>query len=187
MRSYWGYAALVVLLAVSWVMVRWLEEEDGAGFQVPPHSAAYFSIDYHKTEYDARGTVKSTLSAQRMDHYSDDGSTHFVQPVMMFYHDNEPPWTVQAETGRLSADGQSLHLGGAVQVSRPAAKGFRALKLVTRELHVNPQTHYAETQEWAEVTADRNRTSGTGFNMVFQKPISMQFHSRVKGRYESKK
>lgn len=187
LRQYGGYAALVVLLAASWGLVRWLEQEDTRGFQVPPHSAAYFSIAYHKTEYDARGQITSTLTAQRMTHYSDDGATHFEQPVMIFYHDDEPPWTVRAETGRLSADGQTLHLGGAVQVSRPAAPGFRALQLVTRELRVNPKTHYAATDEWAEVTADRDRTRGVGFSMVFQKPISLHFHSRVKGRYEPKK
>ena len=179
------YLYVVVIALMSW----WLAELTGVveiSHEAPAHSPDYFSNGYTKWEMNESGALKKQLLAKAMIHYSDDGTTHMVNPVMFFFSETTPPWIIKSETGILSGDGKDLLLSGQVTIDRAKAKGVRQLTINTSELKVKPETSYAETNEWAELISVPNKTTGTGMNLTFVEPIHLQLLSHVKGKYETK-
>jgi lipopolysaccharide export system protein LptC len=182
----YGYLYLAIIALMSWWLMRLTDSEGLGRIVVPAHSPDYFSKGYTKWEMSELGRPKSKLVANEMTHYSDDGTTHLVNPVMAFYNEKTPPWIIQSETGVLSADGKDLLLNGQVYVDRAAAKGVRELKIYTSNLKVKPETSYAETNAWAELISLPNWTTGVGMKLVFAQPIHLELLSNVKGNYETK-
>lgn len=180
------YLYLLVIAAMSWWLVKSTGLDQLGRIAVPAHSANYFSKGYTKWEMNELGRPKSKLTADEMIHYSDDGTTHMLNPLMFFYNEKTPPWIIKSETGVLSADGKDLLLNGKVTVDRAAGQGARELKIHTDNLKVKPEISYAETDAWAELISLPNWTTGTGMKLTFAEPIHLELLSNVKGNYETK-
>ncbi|WP_262966924.1 LPS export ABC transporter periplasmic protein LptC [Methylobacter psychrophilus] len=180
------YIYLVVIALISGWLVKLTDFDEIFHTQVPVHSPDYFSSNYTKWEMSDLGTLKSKVLADKMTHYSDDGTTHMVNPIMFFYNEKTPPWVINSETGILSSDGKDLLLNGKVIVNREKAEGVAQLTINTSELKVKPETSYAETDQWAELISPPNTTTGTGMKMTFAQPIHLQLLANVKGKYETK-
>jgi len=181
-----GYLYLLIIAVMSWWLAKLTGTDEFGHITVPAHSPDYFSKGYTKWEMSELGRPKSKLIADEMTHYSDDSTTHMVNPLMFFYNERTPPWIIKSETGVLSADGKDLLLNGKVYVDRAAAKGVRELKIHTFNLKVKPETSYAETDEWAELISLPNWTTGVGMKLIFAEPIHLELLSKVKGNYETK-
>ncbi|MDO9268422.1 MAG: LPS export ABC transporter periplasmic protein LptC [Methylobacter sp.] len=182
----YSYLYLIIIAVMSWWLIKLTGSDELGRIAVPAHSPDYFSKGYTKWEMSELGRPKSKLIADEMIHYSDDGTTHMVNPLMSFYNEETPPWIIKSETGVLSADGKDLLLNGKVYVDRPAAEGVRALKIHTFNLKVKPEISYAETDAWAELISLPNWTTGVGMKLTFAKPIHLELLSNVKGNYETK-
>jgi lipopolysaccharide export system protein LptC len=181
------YLYLVVIALISGWLVKLTGLDVVFYSPVPPaHSPDYFSTGYTKWEMNELGRLKNKLLADKMIHYSDDGTTHMLNPVMFFHNEKTPPWVVNSETGILSGDGKDLLLNGKVTIDRKKAEGVTPLTINTSELKVKPETSYAETDEWAELISPPNTTTGTGMKMTFAQPIHLQLLANVKGKYETK-
>jgi lipopolysaccharide export system protein LptC len=180
------YLYLVVIALISWWLVELTGVVEIYHAQVPAHSPDYFSTGYTKWEMNELGTLKNKLLADEMIHYSDDGTTHLINPLMFFHNEKTPPWVVKSETGILSRDGKDLLLNGKVTIDRAKAEGVAQLTINTSELKVKPETSYAETNEWAELISPPNKTTGTGMKLTFAQPIHLQLLANVKGKYETK-
>ena len=181
---------IYLYLAIIALMSGWLVKLTGLDEiyheQVPAHSPDYFSEGYTKWEMNELGTLKNKLLSDEMVHYSDDGATHMVNPIMFFHNEKTPPWVIKSETGILSGDGKNLLLNGKVAIDREKAEGVTQLTINTSVLKVNPETSYAETDEWAELISPPNKTTGTGMKLTFAPPIHLQLLANVKGKYETK-
>jgi lipopolysaccharide export system protein LptC len=180
------YLYLTVIAAMSWWLVKLAGLDEIERAIIPPHSPDYFSKGYTKWEMNELGTLKSKLLSDEIIHYSDDGTTHTVNPLMFFYNEKTPPWIIKSETGILSGDGKDLLLKGKVTVSRAKAEGVSELIINTSILRVKPESSYAETDAWAELISPPNRTTGTGMKLIFAKPIHLELLANVKGKYETK-
>ncbi|MDD5319967.1 MAG: LPS export ABC transporter periplasmic protein LptC [Methylococcales bacterium] len=180
------YLYLAVIAAMSWWLVKLAGLDEIERAITPPHSPDYFSKGYTKWEMNELGTLKSKLLSDEIIHYSDDGTTHTVNPLMFFYNEKTPPWIIKSETGILSGDGKDLLLKGKVTVSRAKAEGVSELIINTSLLRVKPESSYAETDAWAELISPPNRTTGTGMKLIFAKPIHLELLANVKGKYETK-
>ena len=180
------YLYLAVVALISWWLVKLTGVDELYHGQVPAHSPDYFSKGYTKWEMNELGTLKSKLLSDEMIHYSDDGTTHLVNPLMFFYNEKTPPWVIKSETGILSGDGKDLLLNGKVTIDRAKAEGVTQLTINTSVLKVKPETSYAETNEWAELISPPNKTTGTGMKLTFAQPIHLQLLANVKGKYETK-
>lgn len=187
LSDYKPYLYIAGFALLSWWLARLTGLDDLNRAAMPVHSPDYFSKGYTKWEMDAAGQLNSKLLADSMVHYSDDQTTHMVNPVMYFYNDNTPPWIVKSETAMLSADGKDLSLDGKANVHRDKAEGVSELTINTSNLKVKPETSYAETVEWAELLSPPNITTGIGMKLVFAEPIHLELLSNVKGKYETKK
>ena len=181
------YLFLTAIALSSWILVELTGGEMISRLSVsPPHSPDYFSVGYTKWEMDTDGREKNKLIADKMTHYSDDGTTHLEKPVMVFLNDKTPPWVIKSQSGILSADGKVLQLHGKVWVERAEAPGVKRVIINTSNVTVNPDTSYAETKEWAELISPPNKTTGVGMKLVFKEPIHLQLLADVKGKYETK-
>lgn len=180
------YLYLTIIALISWWLVKLTGVDEIYPGQVPAHSSDYFSKGYIKWEMNELGMLKNKLLADEMIHYSDDGTTHMLNPLMFFHNEKTPPWVVKSETGILSRDGKDLLLNGKVTIDRAKAEGVTQLTINTSMLKVKPETSYAETNEWAELISPPNRTTGTGMKLTFVEPIYLQLLSNVKGKYETK-
>jgi lipopolysaccharide export system protein LptC len=181
-----NYLYLAVLALLSWWLVKLTGLDEINRYQAPPHSADYFSKGYSKWEMDQYGRLKSQLQADQMIHYSDDGTTIMTKPLMYSYNEKSPPWVINSETGILSADDKNILLNGKVTIDRAKGPNVSALTINTSNLKVKPETHYAETDAWAELISPPNKTTGTGMKMVYAQPVHLELLSHVKGKYETK-
>lgn len=180
------YLNVGTIALLSWLLVKLTGFEIAGPGAVVPHSPDYFSIGYTKWEMNEAGKPKNKLTADKMTHYSDDGTTHLDNPLMFFHNEKTPPWIIKSKNGILSADGADLLLTGKVSVDRAGAPGVRQLTINTSNVKVKPETSYAETSEWAELLSPPNRTTGIGMKLVFAEPIHLQLLANVKGKYETK-
>ena len=187
--SFWDkYQSFVYIFAVA-LLTWWLQqvyEQRDIAIKVTENSPDFFSSGYYKKETGLDGLPKSELTADKMQHYKQDGSTHLEQPVMNLFNPNAAPWVIRSESGVMAADGDNLQLNGKALINRDAYKRSAALKINTSNLRVKLSTSYAETADWAELISPPNQTSGTGMEVTFASPIHLKLLSKVKGRYEIK-
>ena len=177
------YAVVFILLLGTWLLADIYEGKESRKMTIAAHSPDYFSSGYYKKEMDVTGSIKNELSADKLIHYADDGTTHLENPVMTLYNPDTPPWVIKSETGILEADRDHLLLSGKVFISRAGTKTLHPLNINTSELKVKLSISYAETDQWAEIIDPSNRTEGVGLQTTFSDPIKVKFLSNVKGRY----
>ena len=180
------YLYLAVIALMSWWLVKMTGVEEIFHVPTPAHSPDYSSKGYTKWEMSQLGTLKNKLLADELIHYSDDGTTHMVNPIMSSHNDKTPPWVIKSETGILSGDGKDLLLNGKVAIDRAKGEGVSQLTINTSVLKVKPETSYAETNEWAELISPPNKTTGTGMKLMYAQPIHLELLANVKGKYETK-
>lgn len=187
--SFWDKYQLFIYVAAAALLSWWLQqlyEQRQIEIQVAENSPDFFSSGYYKKEMGLDGLPKSELTAEKMQHYKADGSTHLDQPMMVLHNPNVAPWVIRSDSGIMAADGDNLQLNGKAVINREASKGSSAMKINTSDLRVKLSTHFAETTAWADIISPPNQTSGTGMEVTFVSPIHLKLLSKVKGRYEIK-
>lgn len=183
-RNILVYAFLIILAIGSWWLVKLTEPEQKVEEVVAQHSVDYYSLGYQKQNMNELGELASEVKAEKMEHYSDDGSVHLTAPVLTFYEAKKSPWIIKAEQGVLSNAGKDLFLSGSVLASRSASPGSREVYIKTSDLKVKPETSYAETEKMAELRSPPDMTTGIGMQLSFAHPIRIKLLNQVRGRYE---
>jgi lipopolysaccharide export system protein LptC len=104
---------MLALALLTFYLERTVREEDA-----PPverrHDPDYFVVNFTTTTYNGEGAVESIMSAQRMVHYPDDDTTELFAPRVVQAKPHEPRFSVRAERGQLSRDGDEIFLYGDV-------------------------------------------------------------------------
>ena len=178
------YTALFLLTLGSWWLLDQQKEQEVVAVQLEEHAADYFSEGYKKVEMDTMGNPVNILTAKRLTHFKDDGTTELTQCEITFFNPDGSSWTIQADRGVLLADGNDLSLNGVVHITRPQMKDVRPIRVNTSDLKVKLDRSYAETDQWAEIITPPDRTEGIGLQMIYSKPITLELLTTVKGRYE---
>lgn len=134
--------------------------------------------------FDINGARQQSLKSTHLVHYLDDSTTDLTSPYLNVYNDTAPPWVIQSETGRLSADGNLLYLDGAVDIQRDRSATRPPLKVITRDLAMNREDGYAESAEHATLLHGiKNRMEGDGLQAWLHEPMRVKLLSNVRGRY----
>ncbi|MFA5985251.1 MAG: LPS export ABC transporter periplasmic protein LptC [Methylococcaceae bacterium] len=181
------YVILLVVALGTWWLVKFTGLDEVFFTPALKHSPDYYSTGYTKFEMDLTGKLDNKLLADKMAHYSDDGETHLDNLLIYFYNDKTPPWEIKSETGLLSADGKDLLLNGKVKVYRERSEHANQLIINTTNVKVKTETSYAETDDWAELLSQSNKTTGIGMKLVFTTPVRIDLLAKVRGTYETKK
>ncbi len=182
-KQIWTYISLTIVALSSWLVADWIAPKPEVKPTQALHRPDSFSEDFTKTVMNPDGTPKHKLSADSMFHYDDDKSTELEKPKLIFFDDDQPPWTIRSDTGYATSNGKTIFLGGNVFISRPAAPSVHPVNIVTKNLTINPKINYAETDEYAELVSHSNRISGTGLNVYFGQTKKVTLLSNVRGKY----
>lgn len=176
--------ALTALAALSWWLAR--DVERAQRLSSGPRDSR--QIDYYLREldfatYSELGSLARTLQAPELRHYSDDDSTELDQPRLTIFKDGAPPWKVHSATGWVSPDGERVQLRGDVLIERDAGTDVRPMRIVTRDVRVEPERDYAETDEPVTVTSFGDRIDSVGMQAWLREPGRIKFLSQVRGHY----
>jgi len=183
-RDQYGYLYLLLFALASWMLVNLSGDDTLNSRLIPPHSPDLFSKGYIKSEMGLSGYLNTQLFADKIIHYSDDHTTYLEKPTIVFYLENQSPWRIQSESGSVSADRKNILLLGKAIVERTQYHNTKPLRINTSNLKVKPETHYAETDERADLVSLPNKTTGTGMKLVFKQPIHIELLAHVQGKYE---
>lgn len=175
---------LAAAAALSWWLVQ--RQQEPAALATEPSGPRV--VDYYVTALDvtrmtATGEPAHRLRAAGLRHFTDDDTTELTQPHLTVHQAAAPPWEVDAQRALMSADGSLLLLSGDVLIERAADADNRAMRIITRNLRVQPRQDYAETDEKVRVESEADWLDAVGMQAWLRPPSRLKFLSQVKGYY----
>lgn len=170
---------LVLLFVATWVMLPAPEPEPDAVAPGGERMVDYAIEGLQVIRMTPAGVPAHRLYAPRLRHYVDDGTSAIEQPRLTVYQGDAPPWEIQAEDALVSDDGELVLLRGEVVIEREAGADNRPLRLVTRELRVQPRQDYAETDAAVRVESDADWLEAVGMKAWLRPPSRLSFLSQV--------
>lgn len=178
-------ALMLALALLTFYLERTVREEE-SGPALRRHDPDYVVNNFTATTYDREGVSLSVLSAARMLHYPDDDTTDLVAPRIRQTKPKEPPFSVSAERGSLSGDGEQVFLYDNVVLVREADDLRPEARLTTSFLHIVRDRSIVRTDREVTIVEDRRSLSGRGMEYNSE---SRQFSLKadVVGRFEPKK
>ena len=174
---------LLSLLAIGTWWAR-IEPEMRARARAENASPEYFANGAEIMATNEKGRLRHRLRAERIEHYLDDRGTLLQQPRLSVYEEGKPPWEIVSERGQVSPGGEVVLLEGDVTITREEAPGARGVRILTSDLRIQPDAHYAETDQHVEIFRQNDWMESDGAQVWFNEPGRIKFLSNVRGRYE---
>jgi lipopolysaccharide export system protein LptC len=183
-----GRRDLLVLLLLSMLAIAswWarVEPEMRSRSRAQNGSPDYFANGIEVMSTNQQGRLRHRLRAQRLEHYLDEQGTWLLEPRLSVYEGDTPPWEIVSERGKVSPGGKLVVLEGDVTITREEAPGTRGVRILTKDLVVQPDTRYAETDQHVEIFRQDDWMESDGAQVWFTEPGRIKFLSNVRGRYE---
>jgi len=152
---------MLALALLTFYLERTVREDDS-----PPaarrHDPDYYVAKFTTTTYNREGAVETVMSAQRMVHYPDDDTTELFEPRVMQAKPQQPRYTVRAERGQLSRDGDEIFLYGSVLLVREAAADRPEARMTTDFLHILRDRGLVRTDREVKIVEGVNSLFGRG-------------------------
>jgi lipopolysaccharide export system protein LptC len=126
------------------------------------HDPDYLVTNFTTTTYNREGAVETVMSAERMVHYPDDDTTELFAPRVLQAKPEQPRYTVRAERGQLSRDGDELFLYGSVLLVRDASASQPEARMTTEFLHVLRERSLVRTDRDVKIVEGGRSLSGRG-------------------------
>lgn len=146
-------ALAVLLVATGLLAWWWLPARDtGQGLGASAERRPDYVVEgLRAMTLDAAGLPERRLTAQRLRHYPDDGSSELDDPVLVVYSDDGPPLHARSARAWINARGDEILLEQEVRLERAATAQSAPIELRTSELLVLPKVDYAETGRLVEI------------------------------------
>ena len=173
----------LVVAIISWRAVQQEKPVSRSFTQGGARAIDYYVTGLDVTRMTAAGRPAHRLLAANLRHYSDDDTTELEQPHLTVFQDDAPPWEVDSETAWMSADGSLVLLAGEVLIEREGGAANRPMRILTRNLRVQPSEDYAETDEKVRVESEPDWLDAVGMQAWLRPPSRLKFLSQVKGFY----
>jgi lipopolysaccharide export system protein LptC len=178
---------LALVLALTALLSWWLVQQAPDTTPEVAHSGSR-EVDYHVTGLEVTRMTPAGRPAHRLRiaqarHFTDDDTTALDDPHLTVFQDEAPPWEIEAEHAWMSADGGLVLLGGEVLITRAGDAGNRPVQIRTRELRVQPQQDYAETDERVRVESEDDWLEAVGMQAWLRPPSRLKFLSQVRASY----
>ncbi len=174
---------MIVAAVASWRLVQQEEPASPAVAKSGPRTIDYYVVGLDVTRMTAAGKPAHRLLATNLQHYTDDDTTELKQPHLTVYQDDAPPWEIDAASAWMSADGSLVLLSGEVLIQREADSNNRPVRILTRDVRVQPSEDYAETDEKVRVESESDWLDAVGMQAWLRPPSRLKFLSQVKGFY----
>jgi lipopolysaccharide export system protein LptC len=152
---------MLALALLTFYLERTVREED-TPTALRRHDPDYFVVNFTTTTYNAEGAVETVMSAERMVHYPDDDTTELFAPRVVQAKPHEPRFTVRAERGQLSRDGDEIFLYGDVVLVRDASADRPEARMTTEFLHVLRDRSLVRTDRPVKIVEGGRSLAGRG-------------------------
>jgi lipopolysaccharide export system protein LptC len=183
-------ALLVGIAAISLGALLWYRFEQTRGPSLPaPQDASdasipdYFVNGMRVTTMAPDGRPARTLRAVHLQHFVDQATTELSAPHLTIYQDEQPPWEITADRGRLTAGGELVLLQGDVEIVRQGDTTTRPVRLRTRNLRIEPSKDYAETDEPVYIVSREDRVEAVGMQAWLRAPARIRLLNKARGHY----
>lgn len=183
LRTWAPLLPLLVLLAGSY----WLNQQV---LPLPPvpdykgrHDPDYVVEKFSAVTLGVNGSPRYMVSAQKMEHFPDDDTTHLVEPRVTAPYRDKPPVHIRAARGKVSRNGDEIIMQDEVQLLREASALSGEMKINTSYLRVLPDEETADTDKLVTITGDGGVTSAVGMKLDAA-ARTIKLLSRVRSQYE---
>jgi lipopolysaccharide export system protein LptC len=180
----------LLLMAALALLTLWLDHqvrvEGGDHPSLRRHDPDYLVTNFTTTTYNAEGHAVTTLAGAQMQHYPDDDSTEIKAPRLVQSKPDAPRFTVDADRGKISREGDEIFLYDHVVLVRDGDAKETPAKMTTSFLHVLRDKSLVLTDR--EVFFEQEGRSLTGRGMEYRTDTRELFlKNDVRGRFEAKK
>jgi len=142
----------------------------------------YTLKNFKTTRMDEQGHQKNQLTAKMMVHYPQ-ANTALTAPYMVFYNEEgQPAWTMRAEKGEISPDGNQIKLLGNTTLQRQTQNPQQQVKVISQDVLVQVDTEYAETAAPSTIISHNSKIHSIGMR-VFMPTEQVELLSKVRGHY----
>jgi lipopolysaccharide export system protein LptC len=156
---------LALMLALA-LLTFWLDHqvrtESGPHASSRRHDPDYLIDNFTTTTYNPQGKAETVLSAAEMQHYPDDDSTDLVAPRVMQSKPDQPRFTVQADRGKISREGDEIFLYDNVVLTREADAQTPEARMTTSFLQIERDRSLVRTDREVHFEEPGRTLSGRG-------------------------
>ena len=175
---------LMLALALLTFYLERAVREDESPPALRRHDPDYLVSNFTTTTYNRDGAVETVMSAERMVHYPDDGTTELYAPRVVQEKPREPRFSVRAERGQLSRDGDEIFLYGDVLLVRDASADRPEARMSTEFLHVLRERSLVRTDRQVKFVEGGRSLQGRGMEYNNESG-SLVLHSNVVARFSA--
>ena len=180
----------LLLMASLALLTFWLDHqvqvEGGDHPSLRRHDPDYLVTNFTTTTYNRDGQAVTSLAAAQMQHYPDDDSTDVTAPRLVQSKPDQPRYTVQADRGQISREGDEIFLYDHVVLLRDADAKEPAAKVTTSFLHILRDRALLRTDREVQFQEEGRLLTGRG--MEYHTDTRELFlHSDVRARFDPKK
>ncbi|HYN11439.1 MAG TPA: LPS export ABC transporter periplasmic protein LptC [Burkholderiales bacterium] len=154
--------ALMLALALMTFYLERAVRDDEPQSSLRRHDPDYLVTNFTTTTYNREGAVETVLSADKMVHYPDDDTTELLAPRVLQAKPAEPRFTVRADRGALSRDGDEIFLYDNVVLVREAREADPEARMTTSFLHVLRERSLVRTDREVKIVEGRRSLAGRG-------------------------
>jgi lipopolysaccharide export system protein LptC len=178
--------ALMLSLAL---LTLWLDQQvrlEGPGHaSTRRHDPDYLVTNFITTTYNRDGRVEAVLAAAQMQHYPDDDSTDLVAPRVEQARPLQPRYTVRADRGKISREGDEIFLYDNVVLVREADGEHPEARMTTSFLHIVRDKALVRTDREVVFQEPGRMLTGRGME-YFNESSELYLHSQVRAEIEPK-
>ena len=183
--------ALMLSLAL---LTLWLDHQ--VRMEGPSHAASrrhdpdYLVSNFITTTYTRDGHVETVLAAAEMQHFPDDDSTDLVAPRVEQARPAQPRFTVRADRGKISREGDEIFLYDNVVLVREADDEHPEARMTTSFLHILRDKALVRTDREVVFQEPGRMLTGRGmeyFNATRDLYLHAQVHAEMQPRQEPKR
>jgi len=175
---------LMLALALLTFYLERAVREDETPTAARRHDPDYYVVNFTTTTYNPDGAAETRISAERMVHYPDDDTTELIEPRVLQTKPNEPRYSVRAERGQLSRDGDEVFLYGGVLLVREASEHGPEARMTTEFLHVLRERSLVRTDREVKIVEGSRSLQGRGMEynnlsreLVLRHDVTARFNS----------
>lgn len=150
------------------------------------HDVDFTIVKLSSTALDKQGIPRSTLSAEKMWHFSDDDTTHLQMPNFVSVKVNQPPVNITAKLGTLSSNSEDVFMHDDVAITRTDLRTLNEMRFETDYLHVSPNKDLAETDHPVLMYDKKNVVSAVGL-LFDNQARTVKLLSQVRAKHEANK
>lgn len=176
----WFFLFSLVFLT-SW-MLYGLQEKPTAVVEEDSQLPNYILRDFVTVRMNEQGQLKSQLAAKNLIHYKEQ-NTRLEAPIIVFYREGQPIWTIHAEQGEMSPDGNKISLLGKTVLQRESDIPRERMTIETRDVYMQRDKQFAETEAFTTLLSNNTEIHSTGVR-VFMSIKQVELTSQVSGKYQ---